>query len=388
MPVGIDEKFFGYDGFIWFFGVVEDIEDPEQVSRVRVRVLGHHSSDKKIVKTENLPWAQVMMPTTSASVSGIGISPHGMVNGSYVFGFFLDGEQAQQPMVVGTWHGIPQELPDPEKGFNDPNGEYPFRVDVPDTAEEARGVNTIGDIIDTAINNPPSAFGAVYPHNKVIKTTSGHILELDDTPNAERIRIYHKSGTMEEIHPNGDKVEIRSNSWQMTYGDNKARVSGDLELYVDGNAKIEVAQYADIRVEESATVVTGVDLEAIVGKDMFVDVGGNVTSTVKGNVEATVKGNTQLTVEGNVTETVYGNVNQHILGAATIKIDNSATVNVPTTNWTGNINLTGDITQTGNINLTGTSTASGDHVSAGISGKGHTHTISGGSSAGTTTGPS
>ncbi len=373
MPVGIDEKFFGYDGFIWFFGVVEDIEDPEQVSRVRVRVLGHHTSDKKIVKTENLPWAQVMMPTTSASVSGIGISPHGMVNGSYVFGFFLDGEQAQQPMVVGTWHGIPQELPDPEKGFNDPNGEYPFRVDVPDTAEEARGVNTIGDIIDDSINNPPSSFGAVYPHNKVIKTTSGHILELDDTPNAERIRIYHKSGTMEEIHPNGDKVEIRSNSWQMTYGDNKARVSGDLELYVDGNAKIEVAQYADIRVEESATVVTGVDLEAIVGKDMFVDVGGNVTSTVKGNVEATVKGNTQLTVEGNVTETVYGNVDQHILGAATIKIDNSATVNVPTTNWTGNINLTGDITQTGNINLTGTSTASGDHVSAGISGKGHTH---------------
>lgn len=387
MPVGIDEKFFGYDGFIWFFGVVEDIEDPEQVSRVRVRVLGHHTSDKKIVKTENLPWAQVMMPTTSASVSGIGISPHGMVNGSYVFGFFLDGEQAQQPMIIGTWHGIPQELPDPEKGFNDPNGEYPFRVDVPDTAEEARGVNTIGDIIDTAINNPPSAFGAVYPNNKVIKTTSGHILELDDTPNAERIRIYHKSGTMEEIHPNGDKVEIRSNSWQMTYGDNKARVSGDLELYVDGNAKIEVAQYADIRVEESATVVTGVDLEAIVGKDMFVDVGGNVTSTVKGNVEATVKGNTQLTVEGNVTETVYGNVQQQINGTAKITIDQSATVDVPTTNWTGNINLTGDINQTGDINLTGTSTASGDHVSAGISGKGHTHIDTPGTGAGTTSGP-
>lgn len=352
MPVGVDEKFFGYDGFVWFVGVVEDINDPESVSRVRVRVLGHHTSNKKILKTSDLPWAQVMMPVTSASVSGIGLSPHGLVPGSYVIGFFMDGELAQQPMIIGTWHGIPQELPDTTKGFNDPNGEYPFRVNVPDTAEEARGNNTIEDIIDSSIQNPPSAYAAVYPHNKVFKTTSGHIFEIDDTPNSERIRIYHKSGTMEEIHPNGDKVEIRANSWQMTYGDNKARVSGNLELYVDGNAKIEVAKDADIKVEDEAYVTVGGDMVSLVGKNMTSEVLGNAETYVVGNATATVEGNTNLSV----------------LGSSTIKIDKTTTVNCPTTNWTGNINLTGD------LNITGTSTATGDHVSAGISGKGHTHT--------------
>lgn len=365
MPVGVDEKFFGYDGFIWFVGVVEDINDPESVSRVRVRVLGHHTSDKKILKTSDLPWAQVMMPVTSASVSGIGISPHGLVAGSYVIGFFMDGEMAQQPMVIGTWHGIPQELADGSKGFNDPNGEYPFRVDVPDTAEEARGVNTIQDIIDESINNPPSSYGAVYPHNKVFKTTSGHIFEVDDTPNAERIRIYHKSGTMEEIHPNGDKVEIRANSWQMTYGDDKARISGNLELYVDGNAKVEVAKTADIKVNEDAFVTTGGDMVSLIGNDMVSE----------------VLGNAQIVVEGNVDQTVSGNVTGTVLGNLSMDISKAATINVPETTWTGNISLKG------NIDITGTSTASGDHVSAGISGKGHTHIDTPGTGAGTTSGP-
>ena len=65
-------KFMGFDGFTWFQGVIEDHNDPEQLGRVKVRCLGIHTEDKETLPTDDLPWAMVMMPTTSASVSQIG----------------------------------------------------------------------------------------------------------------------------------------------------------------------------------------------------------------------------------------------------------------------------------------------------------------------------
>ena len=38
--------FMGMDGFVWFTGVVEDRDDPDQLGRVRVRILGYHTEDK------------------------------------------------------------------------------------------------------------------------------------------------------------------------------------------------------------------------------------------------------------------------------------------------------------------------------------------------------
>ena len=67
--------FMGRDGFMWFIGVVEDRNDPERLGRVRVRALGYHTEDKTKIPTESLPWASVMMPVTSPSMSGLGETP-------------------------------------------------------------------------------------------------------------------------------------------------------------------------------------------------------------------------------------------------------------------------------------------------------------------------
>ena len=88
--------------FAWFTGVVEDIYDPMQMGRVRVRCFGYHTADKSQIPTEDLPWALVMMPVTSASMSGIGQSATGILQGSWVIGFFRDGPSAQDPIVLGT----------------------------------------------------------------------------------------------------------------------------------------------------------------------------------------------------------------------------------------------------------------------------------------------
>ena len=96
------QRIFNKDGFNWWIGVVEDRMDPEKMGRCRVRIYGYHTDSKLILPTKDLPWATPIQPITSAAISGIGSSPLGPVEGTWVIGFFLDGEDMQQPAIFGT----------------------------------------------------------------------------------------------------------------------------------------------------------------------------------------------------------------------------------------------------------------------------------------------
>lgn len=92
-----------------YTGVVEDrTTDPLKLGRCKVRVFGLHSDNKKDLPTEELPWAAVMQPITSAATSGIGHSPVGPVEGSWVVVMFND-EYNQEPIIIGTIGGVPFE---------------------------------------------------------------------------------------------------------------------------------------------------------------------------------------------------------------------------------------------------------------------------------------
>jgi hypothetical protein len=95
-------RIFGKDGFVWFIGIVEDRMDPEKMGRCRLRIYGYHSESKTELPTEDLPWAIPIQPIVSAAVSGVGYSPTGPLPGTWVVGFFLDGEDMQQPAFFGT----------------------------------------------------------------------------------------------------------------------------------------------------------------------------------------------------------------------------------------------------------------------------------------------
>ena len=84
------KEWMGITNFVWFFGVIEDIIDPLNIGRVKVRCYGWHTEDREVLPPEGLPWAQVMMPVTSASMAGVGQSPTGLIEGSHVMGFFMD----------------------------------------------------------------------------------------------------------------------------------------------------------------------------------------------------------------------------------------------------------------------------------------------------------
>ena len=130
--------------FVWWQGFVEDTLDPMKAGRIRVRVVGWHNPDKAELPTQDLPWALQIMPVTSASTTGIGISSSGLVPGSLVIGFFRDGALAQQPIIFGSIQGIPLEGPPGSSiGYGDPRLTSATGFFVP--SEELLGKNgTIG----------------------------------------------------------------------------------------------------------------------------------------------------------------------------------------------------------------------------------------------------
>jgi uncharacterized protein YjbJ (UPF0337 family) len=86
----------GLNGFVWWEGVVEDNTDPHAIGRCRVRCLGWDSASKLDVPTEDLPWAYPVLPLNSPSKT-VGLKP-----GTRVLGFFRDGENAQDRVMLGV----------------------------------------------------------------------------------------------------------------------------------------------------------------------------------------------------------------------------------------------------------------------------------------------
>ena len=109
------KNIYGNQNFIWWFGVVEDRKDPEKLGRCRVRIIGYHTEDTKLLPTKDLPWSLPITPITSASTSGVGSTPVGPVEGTWVVGWFLDGDEKQQPIMMGTLTGKPEKNPAADK---------------------------------------------------------------------------------------------------------------------------------------------------------------------------------------------------------------------------------------------------------------------------------
>ena len=281
------QNFMGKDGFQWFVGVVEDRQDPQRLGRVRVRCLGYHTEIHEDLKTVDLPWAHPMNPITSATVSGIGQTPLGPVEGTWVVGFFQDGADAQQPIIMGTLPGVANTLPtkDGSKGFQDRlNGNYPKYINETDVnrlavnekstttapGETSTEVNphptltlrradrdlAVGvantdatTVVDDVVaaddgkswNEPEVPYNAVYPHNHVYETEGGHIREYDDTIGSKRIHERHSSGTGYEIADDGTKVtRVKKDNYNIISADEYCHIQGTARQTIDGGLRVKV----------------------------------------------------------------------------------------------------------------------------------------------------
>jgi hypothetical protein len=94
----------GSDGFAWWIGQVESNkgEDPKNSGRYRVRIVGQHLKDCDATPTDQLPWANVMMPvTTPWSDGGVTGATIDLRQGNWVMGCYLDNDR-QKPLIMGS----------------------------------------------------------------------------------------------------------------------------------------------------------------------------------------------------------------------------------------------------------------------------------------------
>jgi hypothetical protein len=94
----------GADGFNWWIGQVESNknDDPKNSGRYRVRIVGQHLKTCDATPTEELPWANVMMPvTTPWSDGGVTGASVNLNQGNWVIGFYIDNDK-QKPIIMGS----------------------------------------------------------------------------------------------------------------------------------------------------------------------------------------------------------------------------------------------------------------------------------------------
>lgn len=105
------KEYYG-DNLRWFVADVIDSTPPFGLEgRIRIRIHGIHSPSTQDISQADLPWAQMIIPSTEGGVSGLGTNPN-IHAGALVFGFFADGKSSQVPLVLGSF----------------PRIEYPSRV--------------------------------------------------------------------------------------------------------------------------------------------------------------------------------------------------------------------------------------------------------------------
>lgn len=279
----------GFTDLVWFVGVVENNVDMRLEGRVQVRAFGFHGTIDQ-VPTETLPWA---IPIAGSYDPNHPIPP---LN-SWVFGFFLDGRDAQQPMLLGllpTQYTVPVNPEELGYGRIDPidynvkaQGYRPQDIGNPQLSRLARGEDLNNtymlDIEATKITDvqsasgqtwsePGSAYNAKYPYNRVIETAAGHSIELDDTPGSERIMIYHNSGSYLQVDSSGTTTNKATND---KYDINE----NNMHVYVGGRCDVTIQG------------------------DAYVRVGGSKIEEVMGDMKTVVHGNYELNVGG------YGNFN-------------------------------------------------------------------------------
>jgi hypothetical protein len=99
----ISPNFLGKESFRWFIGVTTKYKQVENGGyKAKVRIIGYHPDATSIIKDEELPWAHVLVPLNmGAGEGGTGASFNSR-GSETVVGFFMDGDNGQQPVIIGS----------------------------------------------------------------------------------------------------------------------------------------------------------------------------------------------------------------------------------------------------------------------------------------------
>ena len=222
----------------------------------------------------------------------------------------------QRTQKLGT--GLEETIGIPEDGFQDPTGEFPKRdynfgsgLNKAARGTKINKLYTGGGDIGVSLNiedQRPSEF----PFNQVDETTSGHVVEYDDTPGGERILIRHRTGAGVEMRADGSVlVSSTNNKIEVTGGDQTVIVEGAGNLVYKGNLNL---------------VVTG-DYNVDVGGNYNVNVAGSHIMGIRDNHRTFVSNNSEYVTKGTKSTKTIGKHSDIMLS------DNNQFVKGTQKNW-------------------------------------------------------
>ena len=104
--------------FLWWVGQIADdstwrdnihpgnYEDKYSIpgwgKRYKVRIIGLHDQGETEIESKDLPWANIMYPVTAGGFQTNSGASSQLRQGNMVFGFFLDGQDQQVPVIMGV----------------------------------------------------------------------------------------------------------------------------------------------------------------------------------------------------------------------------------------------------------------------------------------------
>jgi hypothetical protein len=128
-------------------------------------------------------------------------------------------------------------------------------------------------------NEPVDEFKGEYPYNKVYVSEGGHLIEIDDTPDHQRLLEQHVSGTYREMKPNGNYVhKVVNDNYTIVCGDDFISVEGAAQIVVKGNCQLRVGGYLTVSADQGVNVSTKGDFRVKARSINMESTSGNITT--------------------------------------------------------------------------------------------------------------
>ena len=348
--------FLGYN-FTWFIGEVESRFDPLKVGRVKVRCFGWHPS-KEELPTDDLPWAQTIQPVTAPAAA-----PTGLSTGVWVFGFFMDGDKAQRPMIMGQIPGYrfnadgtgESELPRAarvEENYESPQSK--LRKDSRITGISLSAHN------QTTWDEPEEPQDKEYPFVQTVASEAGFMTETIYGPlsantggfETRQVTYDCNGGYDERRSPSGDKiVKVIGDNYEIICGSSFVNIKGDINLTVDGSMRTTITKdyelnvmgnmYTRVGKDDSKYVIgsqklgivgtrnthiAGISVDGSAGDTKFVGLGGVSDTVFLGGRIITTTGAVVETTTGDYTRTILGTSKLSVVGAQTDEVAGARTI--------------------------------------------------------------
>lgn len=265
---------FTFNGF--YRGIVMDVDDPKMSGRIKVKIYPMF----KDIETINLPWAIYASGMGGyANVGNIDVPPVG----SHVFCFFENGDH-RFPVYFAGAPSIENDVPD----VPTVSRESEATVTAINAARETSIATSTGGAYGSW-SEPASAHAASYPKNRVYRSESGILIEIDDTTDNVRLHVYHPAGTRTEIDDSGNEVHhVAATHYEVVVGDQNVYIKGAQNVTIDGECNIKST--GGVHINSGTIDLGGGATEKLVLGNTFMTLFNSFVSTFNGHTHPDPQG--------------------------------------------------------------------------------------------------